>query len=443
MSRALRVSIAVLSLALLAALATWSWRGWYARYFLDDYCTAADLHDYGFAGAMQHHREAWSGRYSYFVFKAALESMGPATARATPTLMMLLLAFAFWWTLRRVLSARVALVLAVLACTFTIFDASPSMLNTDETYFWETGYVTYVLPLVLLTLWLRWFVSGRSIAFCSAVSAVLLFVAGGFSETSLAAQGALCGGLLIVALVLRNRRAAWISASGLIATLASLAIVASAPGNAVRASTLTARISLPAAALRALRFANGFVGSYLFLAGAAFLVILGAGFVAGLCSPRIRPRVAAAFALVALAAYAISFLPAAWLLSTPPPPASLDVASYCLMLALFAAAVGLGGRSSRRVEDPSTRFAVPLLLLVLAIVPLWSVVSNVRAIPRDREKGLRMDALDASLRAQRGQDVVVRERWPSSMHILDVDANHWSNRCVSRYYELRSVRVAR
>ncbi len=432
MSRAFRVSCLILSLALLAGLATYGWRGWYARYFLDDFCTAADLHEYGFAGAMKHHRESWSGRYSYFVFKAALEALGPWTARVTPTLMMLLLGASFWWTLRRVIADRALAAVAALACTFTIFDASPSMLNADETYFWETGYVTYVLPLVVFTVWLRLFVSERSVAFCSAGSAGLMFVAGGLSETSLAAQGAMSGGLLLTALVLRNRRAIWISATAVVTTLVSLAIVASAPGNAVRASAHVVQLSIPEAALRALRFANGFVGSYVFLAGTAFLVIVGVG----LCVPDIRPRLAGALATVALGAYLVAFFPSAWLLATPPPPASLDVQSYFLMLALFAAAIAAGQRA-RMVK------IAPVLLLVLAIVPLWAVVANVRAIPGDRDRAARLDALDAYLRRGRGQDVVVRDRWLLSMHLLDVDANHWANRCVSRYYGLQSVRVAR
>lgn len=437
MSRALRLACVLLSLALLAGLLTWSLRGWHARYFLDDYCTAADLHDYGFAGAMRHHRETWSGRYSYFVFKAALESIGPVTARVMPTLMMLLLGGALWWALRGLVAERAAAAAATLAGTFAIFDASPSLLNADETYFWETGYVTYVLPLVLFTLWLRLFLVPRSVAFCSTASAALMLVAGGLSETSLAAQGALSGGFLVAALLLRNRPAAWIAAAGVMATLVSLAIVASAPGNLVRAGTLGAPFTIGEAVLRALRFANGFVGSYLFLAGAAFLAVIGTGLLAGFVSARIRPRLALAFAAIAFAAYLVSFFPSAWLLPTPPPPASLDVASYCLMLAFFGAAAAAGGawKNGARI--------LPLLLIALTAVPLWSVVSNVRALPADRERAARMDALDAFFRARRGQEAVVQERWPLAMHILSEDPEHWSNRCVSRYYGLQSVRVAR
>ncbi|HYC90136.1 MAG TPA: DUF6056 family protein [Thermoanaerobaculia bacterium] len=438
MSRALRVSGLVLSIALLAGIATYAWRGGYARYFLDDFCTAADLQQYGFAGAMQHHRESWSGRYSYFVFKAALESIGPVTARVTPALMLLLLGVSFWWTLRRVIAERTALAVAVLACTFTLFDASPSMLNEDQTYFWETGYVTYVLPLVLFTLWLGLFAGTKaSPARAAAASAVLMLVAGGLSETSLACQGALSGGLLIVSLILRNRRGIWISASAVMATLVSLAIVASAPGNAVRANTLQTHFTLPEAALRALRHANGFVGSYLFLAGAAFLVVIGAGLLAGFVSPRMRTRVALACALVAFGAYLVTFFPSAWLIPTPPPPASLDVASYCLLLAFFAAAAAAGRSWANGAR------VLPALLLVLTIVPLWSVAANVRMLPSDRDKAARMDALDTMLRTRRGQDVALREPWFLSRHLLETDPGHWRNQCMSRYYDLRSLRIIR
>ena len=441
MGRPDRMAAFILCAALLAGLATYSWRGWYARYFLDDYCTAAALQELGFADAMKYHRDTWSGRYSYFAFKAALESIGPATARVTLTLMLVLLLFAFWYALRRIVPERSALAMAVLGGTFLVLDASPSLLNVDGTYFWETGYVTYVLPLVLITIWLGLFTSTRSIASVCVASAALMFVAGGLSETSLAAQGALAAGLLLMALYLRNRRAVWIAGSSLIATLLALAVVASAPGNAVRAATYPTRLSLADAAMRALGYANTFIGSYVFMGGAAFLVVIGAGFVVGIVSPRVRPAVAGAFAALAVVAYVVSFFPSAWLLPTSPPPAAMDVPTYFLMLAVFAAA-GAGGRAMAD-RGPQVLKGATILLLVLSIVPLWSTVSNVRAIPGDRERAARMDRLDETLRASRGRDVVVTERWPLAMRTLDGDEKHWSNVCVSRYYGLQSVRVKR
>jgi hypothetical protein len=312
------------------------------------------------------------------------------------------------------------------------------MLNEDQTYFWETGYVTYVLPLVLFTLWLGLFAGTKtSPARASAASAVLMLVAGGLSETSLACQGALSGGLLIVSLLFRNRRGAWISGAAVMATLVSLAIVASAPGNVVRANTVKTHFTLPEAALRALRHANGFVGSYLFLSGAAFLVVIGAGLLVGFVSPRICARVALAFALVAFGAYLITFFPSAWLIPTPPPAASLDVVSYCLLLTFFAAAAAAGRSWTNGAR------VLPALLLVLTIVPLWTVVANVRMLPSDRDKAERMDALDTVLRTRHGQDVALREPWFLSRHLLETDPDHWRNQCMSRYYGLHSLRIIR
>src|SRR6185295_13197243 len=124
MKRLHRVAFGVLGAALLIALAAYCVRGASARYLLDDFCTAATLHDLGFPGAMQDHRASWSGRYAYFAFKAGLEAIGPVTARFTPALMALLLAGASWWTLRRRLPElpRLVTFVAALTIAYAVLD---------------------------------------------------------------------------------------------------------------------------------------------------------------------------------------------------------------------------------------------------------------------------------------------------------------------------------
>src|SRR5690242_3656045 len=73
--RVLRWICAAVALALLAGLVAYAWRGSYARYITDDYCTSVKLRDLGFVDAMLWHRNHWSGRYAYFAVKAIPEAI--------------------------------------------------------------------------------------------------------------------------------------------------------------------------------------------------------------------------------------------------------------------------------------------------------------------------------------------------------------------------------
>jgi len=427
---------AVLSSALIAALATYAWRGWYSRYVTDDYCTASELRSVGFLEAMKFHRQVWSGRFSYFAIKAALESAGEVTARFTPALMIVLLLAASLWTIRRLVApGRAAVITAALAVTFAIIDSSPSLTNIGGAWFWETGALTYVLPLVLITAWLGLFGTDRPLPLACTASALLLFVAGGLSETSLAAQGALAGGVFVAALLFRARRQAWIAAAGILATLLALAIVATAPGNTSRVPALP-RGSILATGLRAAAFGYRYLGNFAFVAPGLLLAIAG-GFIAGWASPRLRPRIAAAAALIAAGAYVVAFLPAAWLIPHGPPERALDIPNYFLILALFSVAAAGGGA----VRERSRASLITAGLLAASIVPLSAIVANVQAMPELRRTAARMDALAALLRESGGKAVVIHERWPLELRYLDRDAGFFTNRCVSRYYGLLSLRV--
>lgn len=429
--------------AFVSALAAFSWRGWYARYLTDDYCTAGLLKTLGFFGAMAHHRREWSGRFSYFPLKALFESIGPVTARITPTVMIVLLFAACLFTARRVLKpeSRLAAVTIALAFTFAIVDASPSLTNIGGALYWETGAVTYMTPLILFTCWVTLFPSRLTAGAAAAASGIVMFVAGGMSETSLAAQAAATGGALLLGLALRDRRYSAIAAAGLAATLIAFAVVASAPGNAIRVETeITARE--PATALLySLTLANQFIGTYVFAGGLALLPLMAIAFVFGTTSRTIDPRITLGSAAVAAGAYVVSFVPGAWLLPDGPPERALDVPNYFAIAAIFAVALAAG----RRAGELSRRgtLAAASLTLLLVVVPVWSIRANVDALPHARFIAAKTDAADALLRRSHGQHVALKAPWAISQRIFHVHPDHWSSRCVSRYYGLQSFHAVR
>jgi hypothetical protein len=421
-----RAGLAVLTIGLVLALSAFAWRGAYARYFSDDFCSASVLHKLGFAETMRTQRAEWSGRFAFFAVKAPLEWIGPITARFTPGAIVVLMTLAAAFLMRSLPKAAPLPCSLILA--FAAIDSAPDKFDRYGPFAWETGALTYMLPTVLVLVWLGLVARGRGAWW----GAFVLLVAGGLSETSLVAQCAMTVGVTIAAILHRDRQRTRVAVAGLAATLLALAIVVSAPGNATRAAGLPPRPSLLEAGLRAAEIAYTFVGSHLFVEGASLLLVAAAGLIVG---QGIRRGVALAAMFTALAAYVAAFVPAVWTLSAPPPPRALYVASFFALLAVFAGFAALSRAGVSR--------AAYVALVALTIVPLWSAASTVRSLPDARREARNVDAILRLVEPQRGQDLLIRSRWAMESRWLGPDITDPNTACMSRYYDLRSIRVTK
>lgn len=438
----LRIACAVLTLLILTALAAYAWRGWYTRYITDDFCTAATLNRLGVVDAMRFHRETWSGRYSYYATKAVPESIGPGTARFAPGAVILLFVAAGVWAFRQIElahpgSGRFAL-LAGCTLVFATIDATPEVLAVGGPLVWETGVVTYMLPLVLYTIWLGIYLGRGSVRARALAGAAVLLVAGGFSETSLAAQGAFTAVLLAVAVLRRERGARTIAAAGLGATIVSLLIMTSAPGNAVRMSELPPQQPFLSAVVATLQLAYSYVGSNVFIGGAALLSVLLVGVLIGRGRGAESTAKLSLFAAASLSAFVATMIPAAWMLGTSPPPRALHVSNYFFILAI------LGISAAVTAARPAlARYALPLLLILSGAAAIASTATTVRSLEEGRRGAAEMDRIARVLEAQPGRDVVIHSPWALSSRILVTDPAFWTNRCIAEFYGVRSVSVTR
>lgn len=429
-----RIAYAVVTLAVLVALGTYAWRGWYTRYITDDYCTAITLHDRGFVGAMKYHRQTWSGRYSYYAVKAIPESIGPATARVMPTVMIALFCAAGFWTFRRMIDSRRLAFMMAVVIVFAAIDGTPEVLAVGGPFVWETGLVTYMLPLVLFTLWAGLFFTrfrGRVL-----VSALLMLLAGGLSETSLAAQGAFTAGILAVCVLLRARDSIPVAAVGFVSTLAALLLVVTAPGNVVRMSRLPVQQPFLDAVVDALRLAYRYPGSNMFIGGASLLLVILGGMLVG-ATARVRINAALLTAAVLLGAFIATMIPSTWLLSMGPPPRALHVTNFFMIGTLIALSAAFGAARLRNVR------VVLIALLIAALVPIYSTVWLIRNMDEGRLAASEMDRIAATMRANRGRDVTVHSPWALAQRVLVTDPEFFTNRCLADYYGVRSLTVTR
>jgi hypothetical protein len=438
--RLLRAGFALLGAAIVVALAAYAWRGWYSRYVTDDYCTASALRRYGFVDVLQYHRVTWSGRYSYYAVKAIPESIGPITTRYTPAVLIVLFCAAGVWAMRRVWPRGYGLPALVAGCAlaFATIDATPDILAIGGPLVWETGSVTYMVPLILMALWAGLYFSGGALWLRCAAAAVLLFVAGGMSETSLAGQGAITVIVLLIALWRRQRDASWISAVSLAVTLLSLYLVASAPGNTIRQLRLPPRPPLFDAVLHAFRIAYHYVGSVAFSDGKSLLIVLLCGALLGAVSARVHVPTALLCAFAALAAYVASLLPSTWMLSMGPPPRALHVTNFFFVAMLLALAVAFGASKPRFVQK-----SAPIAVFVALLIPVFSTMATLRTLDEGRRAAAEVERIGAIMTANKGKRVTIHSPWAIANRILVEEPEFWTNRCISEYYQVIALRVTR
>jgi hypothetical protein len=475
------IGFTALAVALASLLAVYAVRGWFARYTADDYCTAGLQRAMGFLGAQAYWYEFWSGRFSFYFVSGLVELSGPTIVQILPTIALAAFVAAGAWAVLPIAraacwpvpiaSAAMGSAAVVLAC----LQGAPLL---EQDLYWQTGMLTYLLPLVLLTVYAGW-LARRA---CSTArpsrrglfaSSLLLIGTAGLSEVSLAVQLTLLTlGTIVTFVLLRSERRRAVLpflATGLLASLVGAAILIAAPGNYVHQARVTGSVhelsELPLALRASLDFVGLFARSVEFRARFAMLVLLGLSLWLGLHAARSQPVASTRRALVLRAAAILSIVGCTWLLlmaaSFPGyfaqawdvPERAQFVGVWVLALALASAGyltAELAGQAARRLGGRLDRMVAaplwPVGLLLLAAVALLMLPSTLAPVAADIAYAAEWDSLDASIRASAttGEPVVVDRTLPAhyGFEFLTTDAAYYPNPCVAQFYGVPSIRVA-
>jgi len=416
-----RPLLVLLTATCAAALATYAWLGVYVRYEADDFCSAGVLREDGFWRAQLFWYANWSGRWAFTLIVTALQTLGPHITMIAPAVLIAV------WCFVAMRSLRTA---AGIAVVYATIDGAPEFYQST---LWLTGLVTYALPCVLLTAWCAaWLKRGewrpspgpslrsgppspRSRGE-GLIDILVPLLVSGLSETS-----AICS-IIFFALgaVFTQRRRPFLIA--LLSAVVSLAVVAFAPGNAVRQRVSPPHLS-PIAAAAAATYVD--LGGEVVRSGPQLLLVLA---LAALLMPRRANRRLVVFAVLLavacpLACELVSYLAVGLKL----PDRALIVTHFFTVVA--AAIIGAS-------FDRKPLFTA--LAALALIMPVVTVVQNIRAVPRERAIAKVLDDLDAELRG--GATVVTA---PQSLHgnlIISANPHSWSNWCLGKYYNLPTAR---
>lgn len=454
----------MLAASLAIPLTAYAVMGGFSRYAADDYCTAGVLRTDGLLPAQSYWYVAWSGRFTFTFLVSTVEMLGARAVPLLPTAMLLIWLAVLAWAILPLLEAprRGAALLApcVLAeaVAWATLAGAP---DVAQALYWQTGVLTYLLPVVLAAglvgLLARWLAAPSELGIWWArlgLCVVLGLLAAGLSETSTSVEVALLLLALAGSVPLRQLGAARAArpylASILVGALIGAAILAQAPGNAVR--SVGTQHDLMDAVLATLAFPFFLVRHFLrpptpfpalVAAGIACLVGLRVPSPAAVLLRRVHPVVVAA-ALVALVLYVIwaAVFPSFLVLGADPP----ERAQFIPASVLLAAIVAGGWLAGVSLRERGSTVAAPrwagAAMVAAVLPPILSLVVFAQ-VPAAASYAARWDADDAQIRSQAalGATTVVVPPLPRYLNqdFIGPDPSDWFNQCVARYYGVPSL----
>ena len=472
-----RLTDRLLAGSFILALMAHAYLGSFSRYMADDYTISTMAKAHGLFGAQVYWYLGWTGRFSFTFVASLLGLIGPATTRFVPALLMTVWIAATAWAISQIhsLSGRTSWTKAVLLAGLIIFATLETAPNLVQSLYWQAGALTYIAPLVLLSLYVGIvirFMRGTHQRSSFYAAGILMFVAGGFSDAYVVLQ---TSGLVLALIALEifapqhlKRTVRAFLLIGLLGSLLALAIVAIAPGNSARQAYFPHHLGLPQILSLTVVYSLRFIAKLMLTHPIVLSVLLGLPFLmvlrdktAGDTPVWNRQLCIRLLVLIPLAIFiliACCSAPSFYGMSVMLPERARILLSLTFVCGtvvwsrtagefLLATLLPLRYNVKQTVHTGST-----LLLMLMIVAPLVSFISTLEMREQARAYAADWDKQDTELRAARQRDVnevVVQQigdfQWrlakgPSDLH-LRTDPGFWINRGTAEYYGLSSVRA--
>lgn len=409
----------------------------FVRYWVDDFCSAAFLRSNGFIAAQLMWWNGWTGRYSATAFTDFFELFSPWAVRVLPIVILGLLII----SLKRF--SRVGKMLPVLFIFLALVNAP----NIIQSFYWQTGSLTYVAPFIFLNLFLSQIVfpsKGVNLF----LPAILLFIAGGFSEAYALAQLVLLFFILIaikVIKIFKNSERVKVVISGIIGAGLALGIMSLSPGNIIRATSVTYPESLNFVITSTLFGTKWYIQRMLsikpfiyslFLLFTSILVL----------GKRIKLKVWDAITLGSLSLVTTVFTTTAVLgsgfysMAIIPPERTLFIAIYMILICFVVLSLAVSS-----LIKPSSKFLwlVILLNLVTSLLLIKSVILHWNTVRFEvRDYAREFDNIEPKLIESAGKaGLDIKNIKPVGELDSFTDNKSWVASCLAGYYQIKSVKI--
>jgi hypothetical protein len=343
--------------------------------------------------------------------------------------------------------------------------------NIYQSLYWQTGMVTYILPLIFMTAYFAWILQftrgsgSEGIRFSSFVlSALIAFILGGFSETYVSLQtAALIFFILLSGYWFKDaarKTSLGLLGAGLAGSIASMAVIALAPGTSVRIGLFDQGFSVTSL------FANTLYDWYIFTARTAkslpiffllavslpslLFITLGGKRIPGKLLPVNKTIVVLVlFPVVIFLLMLSTILPYEYALASYPDGRVLITTQYILIGGMTVWGILLSGLLSHWIARqqsllPGFRLAAGIMAVIgLSYVSIRSVRTVLAPIQDYRDFAQSWDTRHEYLKSVSPDlDQVVSAA--SLTHIgglaeIGSDPFEWVNQCVAWTYDLEGV----
>ena len=453
------------------ALGVYAYLGTFSRHLADDYCSV-DFIRANFFSALWNNYIFVSDRFTNFMLIALSEFIAPRSVAVLPALMIALWVAGIAWLLREASyfggqgwSKSTIVTLTLLFVFFALLQAP----NRFQILYWRSAMATHFAPLVFMPYLASFILRSISAAAKAPLSYwkyplgfFIAFIIGGFSEPTVAVMITLLALAFLASwkwMKSPTRGAAlnligWSLAGAVLALLA----MAIAPANSFRLGN--APPAFPILISRSFRYGIEFIlNSFrilplptLFTVAMPFFIFynLQASPNPELTQPQ-RKLAWVMLAVVPVLSYLLivaSFFPSVYGQSFPVERARFG-GQVCLVAGLMIEGALLGSLLAqwrpRIIESLHLKLISAVLLGIAALYPLraaWIALADVSVY---RARAEAWDAREAQiylLRREGQADIMVNQfDGVEGVKEMDVNANHWVNRCAAKYYDINSIRA--
>lgn len=473
--KTITLALLVQSLTGLAALAFFMYLGTYSRFWADDFCYFVTFENsQNIFQAIQTFYFSWSNRYTNILLIGLVGIFGRQAIIYLPAVMIGLLVlslFILLQQLKSLLRLSISPLISLNLAVFLTFLAILQTPNRFQSVFWMMGLITYFAPILFwtwITTMLLWShaqqIDLKKHWFGPIGLALLAFLAGGLSETTLTFQITFLGLFLLATLLgaPANRTALLFGSVALAASLIAFLVVFLSPGNTIRLETMPEETQFTIEKITLIFiFTWDFIRDTTRSLLAPTLVSVLSAFSLALAAfhnhekPTPR-RFWLILALVPPTAYlliASMVTPSVYVYGAYgyPEPRALFPAQFVLTASLMTIGFLLGWQVTawlRQKSDlliSSGKIVISVFLLAAAAYPLWFLQREIQTVPQFARHAERWDARNAYLIEQRRQgnlDVVLDGiQSPGKLIELRENPNFWVNLCVADFYDLNSIAV--
>lgn len=453
-------------------LLIYAYLGIFSRHLADDYCSVDFLGDNFFLALWENYVNV-SDRFSNFMLIAFSEAIDPHLVSILPALMLTLWVVGIAWLLfessrfsGKTWDKPLILTLTLLLVFLALLQAP----NRFQILYWRSAMATHFAPLVFMPYLASFMLRSLFVAETKPVAFwafPLIFLAsfliGGFSEpTVLVMISLLTLAIFSVWFWMKDpsrKTALTLLIWSFVGAVLALAVMALSPAHAFRLGS-TPPPTIPILFARSFRYGVDFIlNSFRTLPLPTFFTVLIPFLIFHnlYLSPRPaltleqRKQIYLLLAVIPVLSYLLivaSFLPSVYGQSFPVERARF-AGQLLLVVGLMIEAALLGCAaaqfSAQAERGLPLALIASLLLTVAALYPLRAAWLALGEIPAYRERAALWDERDAKilLLVEQGQTDIMVHQFDGVQGVkeMDVNANHWVNRCAAKYYGLDSIRA--